>query len=63
MFRDNIPLPPKVKETGDGYTLSGKPLDPNSAAAKPYLKSMTANKIDKVERQTKELKIAENKSL
>ena len=24
------PLPAKVRETGDGYTLSGKPLDPNS---------------------------------
>ncbi|KAK9867584.1 hypothetical protein WJX84_008166 [Apatococcus fuscideae] len=30
------PLPPKVAETGLGYTLSGKPLDPNSAAAKAY---------------------------
>ena len=29
-------LPPKVAETGLGYTLSGKPLDPNSAAAKAY---------------------------
>jgi protein MYSM1 len=37
MFRDQIPLPDKVKESGEGYTLSGKPLDPNSAAAKPYL--------------------------
>ena len=27
------PLPKKVAETGEGYTLSGKPLDPNSAAA------------------------------
>jgi hypothetical protein len=26
-----------VKATGLGYTLSGKELDPNSAAAKPYL--------------------------
>ncbi|KAK9822060.1 hypothetical protein WJX74_004480 [Apatococcus lobatus] len=30
------PLPPKVAETGRGYTLSGKPLDPHSAAAKAY---------------------------
>ena len=30
------PLPKKVAETGAGYTLSGKPLDPNSAAAKQY---------------------------
>ncbi|OMJ11184.1 Histone H2A deubiquitinase MYSM1 [Smittium culicis] len=37
LFRDNLPLPPKVAESGTGYTLSGKPLDPNSAAAKPYL--------------------------
>ncbi|KAJ1723423.1 hypothetical protein LPJ53_002233 [Coemansia erecta] len=37
LFRDNVPLPDKVKETGDGYTLSGRPLDPNSAAARPYL--------------------------
>lgn len=37
MFRDKIPLPDKIRESGEGYTLSGKPLDPNSAAAKPYL--------------------------
>ncbi|KAJ2786711.1 hypothetical protein GGI15_001289 [Coemansia interrupta] len=37
LFRDSVPLPDKVKETGDGYTLSGRPLDPNSAAARPYL--------------------------
>ncbi|KAJ1912467.1 hypothetical protein H4219_005590 [Mycoemilia scoparia] len=37
MFRDKIPLPEKVKESGEGYTLSGRPLDPNSAAARPYL--------------------------
>eukprot|EP01134_Creolimax_fragrantissima_P000280 CFRG0280T1 len=29
-------LPEKVKESGDGFTLSGKPLDPNSAALKAY---------------------------
>ena len=28
-------------ETGPGYTLSGKDLDPESAAAKPYLKGMS----------------------
>ncbi|KAJ3129020.1 hypothetical protein HK098_002872 [Nowakowskiella sp. JEL0407] len=39
LFRDNKPLPDKVKETGAGYTLSGEPLDPNSAAAKNYLKN------------------------
>ncbi|QDZ21120.1 histone H2A deubiquitinase [Chloropicon primus] len=30
------PLPRKVAESGEGYTLSGKPLDPNSAAARAY---------------------------
>eukprot|EP00192_Tetraselmis_astigmatica_P002461 CAMPEP_0117655394 /NCGR_PEP_ID=MMETSP0804-20121206/4255_1 /TAXON_ID=1074897 /ORGANISM="Tetraselmis astigmatica, Strain CCMP880" /LENGTH=582 /DNA_ID=CAMNT_0005461741 /DNA_START=35 /DNA_END=1783 /DNA_ORIENTATION=+ len=29
-------LPPKVAESGEGYTLSGKPLDPNSSAARAY---------------------------
>ncbi|EFN57719.1 expressed protein [Chlorella variabilis] len=29
-------VPPKVAETGRGYTLSGKSLDPNSAAARAY---------------------------
>lgn len=28
-----------MAESGVGYTLSGKPLDPNSAAARPYLKA------------------------
>ncbi|ORZ21422.1 hypothetical protein BCR42DRAFT_448268 [Absidia repens] len=37
LYRDNLPLPDKVKESGEGFTLSGKPLDPDSAAAKPYL--------------------------
>ncbi|KAG0213088.1 hypothetical protein BGX28_005109 [Mortierella sp. GBA30] len=37
LFRDNIPLPAKVLETGPGYTLSGNDLDPYSAAARPYL--------------------------
>lgn len=32
-----MPLPDKIRESGEGYTLSGKPLDPNSSAAKPYL--------------------------
>lgn len=30
------PVPAKVAESGHGYTLSGKPLDPNSAAARAY---------------------------
>ncbi|KAI7876253.1 hypothetical protein K492DRAFT_151908 [Lichtheimia hyalospora FSU 10163] len=37
LYRDNIPLPEKVRESGEGYTLSGKPLDPESAAARAYL--------------------------
>ncbi|PIA19204.1 hypothetical protein COEREDRAFT_79164 [Coemansia reversa NRRL 1564] len=37
LFRDKVPLPAKVRESGEGYTLSGRPLDPNSAAARPYL--------------------------
>ncbi|KAJ2800660.1 hypothetical protein H4R20_003977 [Coemansia guatemalensis] len=37
LFRDKLPLPEKVRESGEGYTLSGRPLDPNSAAARPYL--------------------------
>ncbi|KAI8910814.1 hypothetical protein EDD86DRAFT_203660 [Gorgonomyces haynaldii] len=40
LFRDRVPLPPKVVESGPGYTLSGKDLDPESAAAKPYLRGM-----------------------
>ncbi|GJJ76776.1 hypothetical protein EMPS_09135 [Entomortierella parvispora] len=37
LFRDNIPLPAKVLESGPGYTLSGNDLDPYSSAARPYL--------------------------
>jgi SHAQKYF class myb-like DNA-binding protein len=29
-------VPAKVAESGEGYTLSGKPLDPGSAAARSY---------------------------
>ncbi|CAO3674674.1 unnamed protein product [Rhizopus stolonifer] len=47
MFRDNIPLSAKIKETGEGYTLSGNPLDPNSSAARPYLKSMAKDNAKK----------------
>ena len=39
LFRANLPLPAKVAESGAGYTLSGLPLDPNSAAARPYLQA------------------------
>lgn len=34
--RAGVPLPAKVMESGEGYTLSGRPLDPNSAAARMY---------------------------
>ncbi|KAG0276598.1 hypothetical protein BGZ95_007317 [Linnemannia exigua] len=37
LFRDNIPLPAKVLESGPGYTLSGNDLNPYSSAARPYL--------------------------
>jgi hypothetical protein len=36
MMLEGRELPPKVCESGRGYTLSGKPLDPNSAAARSY---------------------------
>jgi len=36
LYKEDIPLPAKVMESGEGYTLSGKPLDPNSAAARAY---------------------------
>eukprot|EP01084_Bolivina_argentea_P074823 135702_1 len=29
LYKNGLPLPNKVKETGNGYTISGKPLDPN----------------------------------
>jgi hypothetical protein len=32
------PLPAKVLESGDGYTLSGKPLDPTSGAGARWIK-------------------------
>ncbi len=36
LYKANEELPAKVRITGEGYTLSGKPLDPNSAAARAY---------------------------
>ena len=36
LYRDDLPLPKKVMESGEGYTLSGKPLDKDSAAARAY---------------------------
>ncbi|RKP38142.1 hypothetical protein BJ085DRAFT_28983 [Dimargaris cristalligena] len=41
LYRDNLPLPLKVQESGTGYTLSGQPLDPNSASARVYLGKKT----------------------
>eukprot|EP01084_Bolivina_argentea_P074822 135700_1 len=64
LWRDNIPLPSKVKETGNGYTLNGSPLDPNSPIVhKPLKPLMTKNNrgrstssnkpIDKIKRRRK----------
>lgn len=39
LYRSGTPLPAKVLESGAGYTLSGKPLDPDSAAARPYMQA------------------------
>eukprot|EP01135_Chromosphaera_perkinsii_P000566 Nk52_evm28s123 gene=Nk52_evmTU28s123 len=36
LYLTSSPLPEKVKESGDGFTLSGKPLDPESKALKAY---------------------------
>ena len=36
LYKENRPLPAKVAESGEGYTLSGNPLDPESAAARAY---------------------------
>ncbi|ORX93100.1 hypothetical protein K493DRAFT_262785 [Basidiobolus meristosporus CBS 931.73] len=43
LYRDGLALPLKVQESGNGYTLSGKELDPNSAAARPYLSRLPDN--------------------
>ncbi|KAI8907537.1 hypothetical protein DFJ77DRAFT_182524 [Powellomyces hirtus] len=39
LWLDNKALPDKVRESGAGHTLSGNPLNPESAAVRPYLKS------------------------
>lgn len=36
MCMDGALLPPKMAESGAGYTLSGKLLDPDSASARAY---------------------------
>eukprot|EP01121_Diplochlamys_sp_Union-15-3_P017784 TRINITY_DN6333_c0_g1_i1.p1 TRINITY_DN6333_c0_g1~~TRINITY_DN6333_c0_g1_i1.p1 ORF type:complete len:326 (+),score=61.58 TRINITY_DN6333_c0_g1_i1:46-1023(+) len=45
LFRENKAVPAKVAETGAGHTLSGKPLDPGSAAARKYLTGKYAHMI------------------
>lgn len=37
LWKTGKPLPKKVAESGKGYTLSGKPLLPESASARSYL--------------------------
>jgi SHAQKYF class myb-like DNA-binding protein len=44
LYKEGRPVPPKVAETGAGHTLSGKPLDPNSAAARAYLQGSVYRK-------------------
>eukprot|EP01028_Stygiella_incarcerata_P006257 TRINITY_DN2564_c0_g1_i2.p1 TRINITY_DN2564_c0_g1~~TRINITY_DN2564_c0_g1_i2.p1 ORF type:complete len:676 (+),score=215.30 TRINITY_DN2564_c0_g1_i2:137-2164(+) len=36
LYREKIPLPAKVLESGSGYTISGEPLDEESSAYKRY---------------------------
>eukprot|EP00007_Cunea_sp_BSH-02190019_P000509 CAMPEP_0174237896 /NCGR_PEP_ID=MMETSP0417-20130205/9653_1 /TAXON_ID=242541 /ORGANISM="Mayorella sp, Strain BSH-02190019" /LENGTH=639 /DNA_ID=CAMNT_0015316689 /DNA_START=37 /DNA_END=1952 /DNA_ORIENTATION=+ len=43
LYFSNSPLPAKVQESGHGYTLSGKTLDPTSPSAELYGKSMSNN--------------------
>ena len=49
LYRHNLPLPAKVRESGEGYTLSGKHLDERSAS---YLKcgSQTTLKLAKIDK-------------
>ncbi|CAN8063394.1 unnamed protein product [Agarophyton chilense] len=42
LWKLGLPLPDKVAESGRGYTLSGKPLLPDSASAKSYLTRISA---------------------
>lgn len=54
LYIKKLPLPDKVKESGDGYTLSGKPLNPDSAAARAYgVKGNEASKEYRKERLQK----------
>ena len=48
LYQQDKPLPLKVQETGEGYTLSGKPLDPNSAAAGRGLQGAAGKKLYRV---------------
>jgi SHAQKYF class myb-like DNA-binding protein len=55
LYREKKPLPTQVAESGMGYTLSGKPLDPDSAAAKQYLgKSFFKKREDNLRSGVKE---------
>eukprot|EP01084_Bolivina_argentea_P074821 135699_1 len=54
LWRDNIPLPSKVKETGNGYTLNGSPLDPNSPIVQSILRKN--NEIKSMMKSVKSVK-------
>lgn len=45
------PLPVKVAESGNGYTLSGKPLLPESASARSYLTKIPCPRSDEGKRK------------
>jgi hypothetical protein len=45
MHSPEITCIPKVQESGAGYTLSGKTLDPDSAAARPYLSRVSHSRL------------------
>ncbi|RKP14393.1 hypothetical protein BJ684DRAFT_5428, partial [Piptocephalis cylindrospora] len=40
-YRDGLTLPLKIRQSGEGYTLSGAPLEKESSAARPYLQGKT----------------------
>lgn len=45
LWKTGKPLPKKVAESGKGYTLSGKPLHPDSASARSYLTKIPCPQI------------------
>ena len=64
LCKEGKPLPDKVRETGDGYTLSGKPLDKNSASARAYGLAGAQGRAEyRQERKMKKLKLQETDSL